>query len=170
MTQTLTAKNGGDSAKDGNNKTPQTQVRVLGQYIKDVSFENPNVHKLLGGQGDGPNLRLEVNVNGKEIAKNVYESAIQFKAEATNKAGVIYDLELLYAGLFQIEHMPIQAMEQFLLINCPALLFPFLRRIVADLTRDGGFPPLMLDPIDFAALYLRRQQELNQQAKSSSLS
>jgi preprotein translocase subunit SecB len=168
MAQTLTAKNGGDGGKDGN-KTPQTQVRVLGQYIKDVSFENPNVHKLLGGQGDPPNLRLEVNVNGKEIAKNVYESAIQFKAEATNKAGVIYDLELLYAGLFQIEHMPIQAMEQFLLINCPALLFPFLRRIVADLTRDGGFPPLMLDPIDFAALYLRRQQELNQQAKGSPL-
>jgi preprotein translocase subunit SecB len=169
MAQTLTAKNGGDGVKDSD-KTPQTQIHVLGQYIKDVSFENPNVHKLLGGQADAPNLRLEVNVNGKEVAKNVYESAIQFKAEATNKAGVIYDLELIYAGLFQIEHMPTQAMEQFLLINCPALLFPFLRRIVADLTRDGGFPPLMLDPIDFATLYLRRQQQLNEQAKGSPLS
>jgi preprotein translocase subunit SecB len=169
MAQTVTAKNGGETAKGGD-KTPQTQVRVLGQFIKDVSFENPNVHKLLGGQGDAPNLRLEVNVNGKEIAKNVYESAIEFKAEATNKAGVIYDLELIYAGLFQIEHMPTQAMEQFLLINCPALLFPFLRRIVADLTRDGGFPPLMLDPIDFAALYLRRQQQLTEQAKDPPIS
>lgn len=148
----------------------QAQVRVLGQFIKDLSFENPNIRKLLGGGGgENPNLRVEVNVNASTVAEKVYESAIQFKAEATNKAGVIYDLELVYAGLFQLENLPPQALEPFLLINCPALLFPFLRRLVADLTREGGFPPLMLDPIDFAGLYLRRQQEKGGEAAKPAL-
>jgi preprotein translocase subunit SecB len=137
----------------------QVQVRVLAQYIKDLSFENPNVRKLLTGPGENPNLRIEVNVNAAKIADTDFESAIQFKAEAANKAGVIYDMELVYGGIFRLENMPEQALEPFLLINCPMLLFPFLRRLVADLTREGGFPPLMLDPIDFAGLYVKRQQE-----------
>lgn len=154
--------------KDGNGnigKPPsgdedqKAQIRVVGQYIKDLSFENPNVRKLLdAGGGEKPSLRIEVNVNATKVADKVFESAIQFKAEATNKAGVIYDLELAYAGMFQIENMPEQALEPFLLINCPALLFPFLRRLVADLTREGGFPPLLLDPIDFGSLFMQRQQ------------
>jgi len=135
------------------------QVRVVGQYIKDLSFENPNVGKLLEGPGEKPTLRIEVNVGATKVADKAYESAIMFKAEATNNAGVIYDLELAYAGLFQIENLPEQALEPFLLINCPSLLFPFLRRLVADLTREGGFPPLLLDPIDFAGLFIQRQQQ-----------
>ena len=89
----------------------------------------------------------------------LFESAIKFKAEAINAGGTIYDLEVVYAGLFHIENMPPQALEPFMLINCPTLLFPFLRRLVADLTREGGFPPLLLDPIDFAQLYMQRQQK-----------
>ena len=138
---------------------PPFQARVVGQYIKDLSFENPNVGKLLQTQGENPNLQLEVNVNAKTVSKDLYESAIEFKANASNKSGVIYDLELVYAGLFKIENIPQQALEPFLLINCPLLLFPFLRRLAADLTREGGFPPLLLDPIDFGGLYMRRKQE-----------
>ncbi|HEY7550217.1 MAG TPA: protein-export chaperone SecB, partial [Hyphomicrobiaceae bacterium] len=82
-----------------------------------------------------------------------------FKAEATNKLGTIYDLELAYAGMFQVENLPEPALEPFLLIDCPTLLFPFVRRLVADLTREGGFPPLLLDPINFANLFAKRQQE-----------
>jgi preprotein translocase subunit SecB len=138
---------------------PPIQARVIGQYIKDLSFENPNVGRVLAGPGDSPNLRVEVNVNASQIADKTFESAIQFKAEASNKSGVIYDLELVYAGLFQVENMPQQALEPFLLIHCPTLLFPFVRRLVADLTREGGFPPLMLDPIDFSSLYRHRPQQ-----------
>ena len=138
---------------------PSVQVRVAGQYIKDLSFENPNVHKLLQGPGEKPALRVEVNVNATKIADRMFESAILFKAEAVSDAGVIYDLELAYAGLFEIQNLPEQSLEPFLLINCPTLLFPFLRRIVADLTREGGFPPLLLDPIDFAVLFMQRQQQ-----------
>ena len=137
---------------------PPIQAQVVGQYIKDLSFENPNVGKLLNGPGESPHLNLEVNVNAKRLEAGLFESAVDFKAQATNKAGVIYDLELVYAGMFKIENMPAQALEPFLLINCPLLMFPFLRRLVADLTREGGFPPLLLDPIDFAGLFMRRQQ------------
>jgi preprotein translocase subunit SecB len=138
---------------------PAVQVRVVGQYIKDLSFENPNVRKMLDGPGEKPALRVEVNVNATKVSDRVFESAIMFKAEAASGSGVIYDLELAYAGMFEIQNLPEQALEPFLLINCPSLLFPFLRRIVADLTREGGFPPLLLDPIDFAALFMQRQQQ-----------
>ncbi len=144
------------------------QARVVGQYIKDLSFENPNVGKLLQAAGDNPNLKLEVNVNATRAGNDLYESAIEFKAHASNKAGVIYDLELIYAGLFKIENVPPQALEPFLLINCPSLLFPFLRRLAADLTREGGFPPLLLDPIDFAGLYVRRKQQAAEAQKAES--
>ena len=113
---------------------------------------------LLAAPSEKPALRIEVNVNATKLADKAFESLIEFKAEATSKSSVIYDLELAYAGLFQIENLPEQALEPFLLINCPALLFPFLRRLVADLTREGGFTPLWLDPIDFAALFMQRRQ------------
>ncbi len=154
--------NGTSEAAGAAGAQPPFQARVVGQYIKDLSFENPNVGKLLQQQGDNPNLQLEVNVNAKTVGKDLYESAIEFKAHASNKAGVIYDLELVYAGLFRIENVPQQALEPFLLINCPLLLFPFLRRLAADLTREGGFPPLLLDPIDFGSLYVRRKQQAQQ--------
>jgi len=144
----------------------QVQVRVMAQYIKDLSFESPNVQKLLDGPGEAPNLRVEVNVNASKVNNTAFESVINFKAEATNKAGTIYDLELAYAGMFQVENLPDGALEPFLLIDCPTLLFPFVRRLVADLTREGGFPPLMLDPINFATLFARRQQEMAAQPQA----
>jgi len=144
----------------------QVQVRVMAQYIKDLSFESPNIHKLLDGPGEAPNLRVEVNVNASKVNANAFESVINFKADASNKAGTIYDLELAYAGMFQVENLPEPALEPFLLIECPTLLFPFVRRLVADLTREGGFPPLMLDPINFANLFARRQHERAAQAQA----
>lgn len=138
---------------------PPVQVRILSQYVKDLSFENPIVRKLMASPGDAPNLKVEVNVNAERLEGDVFESAIEFKATATNNIGTIYVLETVYAGLFKIESMPEQALEPFLLISGPTTIFPFLRRLVADVTREGGYPPLMLDPIDFASLYMRRQKE-----------
>lgn len=90
--------------------------------------------------------------------------AIEFKATASNNLGTIYVLETVYAGVLKIESIPEQALEPFLLISGPTMIFPFLRRLVADITREGGFPPLLLDPIDFGGLYVRRQQQLAQSA------
>lgn len=137
----------------------QVQVQLLGQYIKDLSFENPNVGKMIESKGDAPDLRVEINVAAKRVGPDVYESAIHFHGNAKGSIGVIYDLELDYGGLFRIQNIPEEAIEPFLLVNCPTLLFPFLRRIVADVTRDGGFPPLLLDPMDFGALFMRRKQQ-----------
>jgi len=164
MAEPTKAGNGGGASPPAG-AAQQVQVRVIAQYIKDLSFENPNVRKLLESAGEAPNLRIEVNVNANKVANNTFESTINFKAEATNKLGTIYDLELSYAGMFQIENMPEPSMEPFLLIDCPALLFPFARRLVADLTREGGFPPLLLDPINFAGLFAKRQQEKSGQGQ-----
>jgi preprotein translocase subunit SecB len=149
----------GNGESRGQADASQAQIRILAQYIKDLSFENPNVTKLAQGAGQAPNLRVEVNVNATKVGDKTYESALQLKADATNNLGTIYDLELIYAGMFEIENMPQPALEPFLLINCPSLLFPFARRIVADMTREGGFPPLLLDPIDFAMLFQKKQEE-----------
>jgi preprotein translocase subunit SecB len=154
------------AASNGQRGVTPIQAQVVGQFIKDLSFENPNIDKIMGdGPGDNPNIQLEVNVDARtaDADKNVYESAINFRAHATSKIGTIYDLEVVYAGLFRIQNVPKEALEPFLLVNCPAILFPFLRRLLADITREGGFPPLLLDPIDFGALYVRRQQELQEQ-------
>jgi preprotein translocase subunit SecB len=163
MSEATKTGNGGGASPPAAS-APQPQVRVVAQYIKDLSFECPNVAKLIDGPGEAPNLRVEVNVNASKLAGSTFESTINFKAEATNKAGTIYDMELAYAGMFQIENLPESALEPFLLIDCPALLFPFARRLVADLTREGGFPPLLLDPINFANLFNKRQQERSAQA------
>lgn len=153
---------GAEAQPDG-----QIKAQVVAQYIKDLSFENPNVEKLLTGPGENPNMKLEVNVNGRRIKDDLFESAIDFTAHATSQAGTIYQLELVYAGMFQIKNIPEEALEPFLLINCPTLLFPYLRRLASDLTREGGFPPLLLDPIDFAGLYMRRKQEEGQESPAT---
>lgn len=154
---------GNGQAMDG---ADRMQIRVLTQFIKDLSFENPSIGKPVIGQGENPNLQVDVAVNASKVqaAQSVYESAITLKALCSAKAGTVYDLEVEYGGLFDLPNMPEQALEPFLVVNAPSLLFPFLRRIVADITREGGFPPLMLEPIDFAALYMQRRQQAEQAA------
>lgn len=165
-----------DQSKNGNgtadaakaaSQAPSIQVKIVTQYVKDISFENPNIRKLIVSPGDNPNVKIEVNVAGNQIEKDLYESAIQFKATASNNIGTLYVMETEYAGLLKVESLPEGALEPFLLISGPTILFPFLRRLVADITREGGFPPLMLEPIDFAGLYRMRQQELAAQANKT---
>lgn len=158
MAEPTNGKNGATDAVKADASTP-IQAKIVSQYLKDLSFENPNVRKLISGGGETPNLKVEVNVNAQRIEGELYESAIEFKATAANNIGTIYVLEAVYAGLFKIETIPEQALQPFLLISGPSMIFPFLRRLVADVTREGEFPPLLLDPIDFAGLFMRRQQE-----------
>lgn len=141
------------------------EAQSLGQYIKDLSFENPSVGKVHLEPGETPNIKVEVNVEARRTGPDIYESSIEIKALATHKEATIYDLELVYTGLFRLRNIPDTALEPFLLINCPALVFPFARRLIADVTREGGFPPLLLEPIDFAQLFMRRHQEATATAK-----
>lgn len=148
----------GKSATDGAGQGP-IQARVLAQFIRDLSFEVPSVGRLMKRPGDNPNMAIEINVSAQHIEDARFESAIEFTAKATDSEGPVYDLEIVYGGVFEIGRIPQQALEPFLLVNCPSLLFPYLRRIASDLTRESGFQPLLLDPIDFGQLYIQRKQQ-----------
>ncbi|WP_147109824.1 protein-export chaperone SecB [Tateyamaria sp. syn59] len=141
------------------------QMRVLGQYIRDMSFENIVSQK--GASADvQPDVQVQVNLDAKKRAQdNQYECSIKLNVTSKAKEGdaVLFVLEIDYVGMFHIENVPEDQMHPFLLIECPRMIFPFLRRVVSDITRDGGFPPLNLENIDFVSLYrneiARRQKE-----------
>jgi preprotein translocase subunit SecB len=156
-----TGTNGGKTPAAGDT-TLQPQVNVLGQYIKDLSFEAPDTDRFFSGPGNNPNLQLNFNVQVRNLKEDAFEVALSLEGEARSDAGVLYNIELVYAGAFVLRNLPQEAVRPVLFVECPSLLFPFARRIVADLSREGGFPPLLLDPIDFGGLY-RRQLESGQQ-------
>ena len=131
----------------------QPQLTMLALYVKDLSFESPSVPKSLQGPGQNPQLRVGVNVNAAPRGEDAYEVALQLEVHASSDLGVIYNVELMYGGLFRLRGVPENLLQPVLFVDCPTILFPFVRRVLADVVRDGGFPPLMLDPIDFARLY-----------------
>ena len=143
----------------GGNGTTQgaaPSMKILGQYVKDLSFENPDAPRSLAGQEGQPEINISVNVNAKPLADTDFEVELHLDAKAMNKDKVVFATELLYAGIFRLENIPQDALHPIVLVECPRMIFPFARQIVADVTRNGGFPPLMLDPIDFAAMYQQR--------------
>ncbi|KIN65753.1 Protein-export protein SecB [Sulfitobacter noctilucae] len=131
------------------------QMRVLGQYIRDMSFENIMAQK--GSNADvQPDVQVQVNLDAKKRSTdNQYESSIKLNVTSKDTGGdtTLFVLEIDYVGIFHIEGVPDDQIHPFLLIECPRMIFPFLRRIVSDVTRDGGFPPLNLENIDFVSLY-----------------
>ncbi|MBL4639091.1 MAG: protein-export chaperone SecB [Kordiimonadaceae bacterium] len=135
------------------------QAGVLAQYVRDLSFENPNAPASLQAQSASkPAIDVNVNVGVRQVNDEVYEVELKITAKATQKAEdgteqVAFVVELSYGSLFGIRNLPEDALKPFLLIQAPNLMFPFARRIVADASRDGGFPPLLLEPINFEALY-----------------
>ena len=144
---------------------PQVRMNVLGQYIRDLSFENVLAQKGAGGQVK-PDVQVQVSLDArKRQTEHQYEIVMKLKITSTSKAeegadgeagtaaATLFLMELEYAGLFHVEGVPEAQLHPFLLIECPRMLFPFVRRIVHDVTRDGGFPALNLDTIDFMALY-----------------
>ncbi len=154
--------NGGNIPRQAPDNPQAPQVNVVGQYIKDLSFECPDATHFFRGPGKNPNLQINFNVQVRNLQEDAYEVALSLEGEAKSDEGVLYNIELVYAGAFVLRNLPNEAIQPVLFIECPALLFPFVRRLVADLSREGGFPPLLLDPIDFAGLY-RRRAEMGQQ-------
>ena len=137
----------------------QPSMRILGQYLKDLSFENPNAPQALAPQQNQPDINIAVNVNARNLAPTDFEVELHLDAKATSEGKVIFASELLFAGVFRMENFPANMLHAAVLIECPRMLFPFARQILADATRNGGFPPLMLDPIDFAGMYQKRMQQ-----------
>ncbi len=147
---------------------PVLPVTIHGQYIKDLSFETPGPFQIAGSSKESPSINLNIEVKAKPMADNRFEVELQITAEATRDSQRAFMLELTYAGAFTLQNIPEQNIPPVLLIECPRLLFPFARAIVAEVTRDGGFPPLSLAPIDFAEIYRRQVQKAQEQQGSKS--
>jgi len=151
----MTTQNGGQT--DAN----APGLGILGQYVKDLSFENPNAPQSLMTQPEQqPAVDVQINVNAKPMAEPDYEVELKIEVRAEDKKAkrVLFNLELAYAGVFRISNVPKENIQPLLLIECPRLLFPFVRRIVADSISEGGFPPIMLQPVDFASLFRARAE------------
>jgi preprotein translocase subunit SecB len=137
------------------------QLNVLAQYTKDLSFENPNAPASLAPQQQQPNINIQINVSANATAEHEFEVVLQVEGKADNAGSLLFSFELAYAGVFRVMNVPQENLHPLVMIECPRLLFPFAREIIATAVRDGGFPPLMLDPVDFVGLY---RQNMERQA------
>ncbi|WP_295814219.1 protein-export chaperone SecB [uncultured Nitratireductor sp.] len=150
-----------EAPKAGNGAQPA--LNVLTQYVKDLSFESPGAPQSLRGRSESPAININVNVNANPLGETDYDVVLTLNAKAEAEGKVLFNVELVYGGVFRVAGFPQEHMLPVLFIECPRLLFPFARQVIADATRAGGFPPLMIDPIDFARMFQQRVAE--EQAK-----
>jgi preprotein translocase subunit SecB len=151
-----TTNNGGPS------ETTPPQLTVIAQYIKDFSFENPNAPKSLTPLSQAPRIGVQINVNAKPLSDTDVEVTLKIDGKAETGDSLMFGFELEFAGVFRAQNIPNEALNTVVLIECPRLLFPFAREIIATAVRNGGFPPLLLDPVDFAALYRQRMAQMQE--------
>ena len=145
----------------GGPEGPPLRMQIVSQYVKDLSFENPAAPA--GNMSTRPQIDLGVDLAARRLDTERFEVEVKLRVSAKGDDKPLFLLELAYGGLFLIQNAPEEILQQILLIDAPHLLFPFARRIVADAIRDGGMPPLMIEPIDFASLYRARMAEAQQQ-------
>jgi preprotein translocase subunit SecB len=162
MAEQDSATAGNGSGQDGT----ETQFTVLAQYIKDMSVENPNAPQVFQWETQ-PNLDVQFNLNAQKIGDDVHEVAIKIEVTARSDNGVHFVVDLTYAGVFGARNMPEDSLGPVLLIEAPRLLFPFARQVVSEAVTSTGFPPLLLEPIDFAAAYLAQADAMQGQGNLS---
>ena len=153
----MTTTNGGPSAE------MQQQLSVVAQYIKDFSFENPNAPQSLAAGSEPPQIGIQINVNASPLSDTDIEVALKLDGKAESAGDLMFHFELEFAGVFRIRNVPQESLNAIVLIECPRLLFPFAREIIATAVRNGGFPPLLLDPVDFVGLYRQKMAQLQPQ-------
>ena len=152
---------------DGNGGA-MPQLEALAQYVKDLSFENPNAPRSLAPQTSAPNIAIQVNVNARDISANEVEVDLSLDGKAGEGENMLFSFEIVYSGVFRLTNIPQEHIHQVVMIECPRLMFPFARSVLANAVRDGGFPPFLLQPVDFAALYQARMAELQKQQPMNS--
>jgi len=155
----MTTTNGGPTPPQPQPDTTAPQLNVLGQYIKDFSFENPNAPRSLAPSQTQPSINIAINVGVQQLGQTEFEVSLKLEGKAENTGSVMFAFDLTFAGIFRLQNVPQEHLQPLLLIECPRLLFPFAREIVATSVRNGGFAPLLLDPVDFVALYQQRMAE-----------
>ena len=145
---------------NGAQEATPPQLNVLAQYTKDLSFENPNAPSSLQPQETQPAINIQINVQANNVADNEFEVTLHVDGKAENAGKVLFKFDLAYAGVFRIVNVPKENLHPLVMIECPRLLFPFAREIVSTAVRNGGFAPLLLDPVDFVALYQQRVAQM----------
>jgi preprotein translocase subunit SecB len=151
--------NGGPSPDPQQPQQAVPQLNVLGQYVKDFSFENPNAPRSLAPNQEQPQINVQINVSVGQLAPTDYEVTLKLDGKAEASGSVLFAFDLTFAGVFRIQNVPQEHLQPLVMIECPRLLFPFAREIIGTAVRNGGFAPLLLDPVDFVSLY---QQKLAQ--------
>ena len=154
----MTTTNGGQAQEPNPEQLPQ--LSVVGQYIKDFSFENPNAPKSLAGGQEAPQINIQINVNAAPMSDTDIEVVLMVAGKAETGGSLMFNFELAFGGVFRIRNVPQESLNAVVLIECPRLLFPFAREIIATTVRNGGFPPLLLDPVDFVALYRQKMAQM----------
>jgi preprotein translocase subunit SecB len=157
--------NGGPSPETQAQQTAPS-VNVLGQYVKDFSFENPHAPRSLQPSEQQPAINIQINVQVGQLAATDYEVSLKLEGKAESSGQVLFAFDLTLAGVFRLQNLPQDHIQPIVMIECPRLLFPFAREMVATAVRNGGFPPLLLDPVDFVALYQQRMAQQGQQPPS----
>jgi preprotein translocase subunit SecB len=142
------------------------QIGIQSQYVKDLSFENPGAPGSLVGSTEPPDIQVNVEVQARALQAESYEVSLHITASGKNGQTTLFMLDLTYGAVCKVVGVPKDSLQPVLLVECPRLLFPFARRVLSDATRDGGFPPLMLNPIDFLSLYRQQQQQQSKAATS----
>ncbi|RYE00890.1 MAG: protein-export chaperone SecB [Sphingomonadales bacterium] len=150
----------GEPAQNGEDTAPA--VGVISQYVKDFSFENPSSPAIYQSQVQ-PAIDVQFNIGSVSVGEGVYEVVLKIEVRAQAETQTAFIVDLSYAGLFGLRNIPEDQIDPFLLGEAPRILFPFARRVLADAIRDGGFPPLLLEPIDFAGIYLQQRAQQDQQ-------
>jgi preprotein translocase subunit SecB len=156
-------------ADDNTQGAPSPSLNILAQYTKDLSFENPGAPRSLQARDKAPAININVNVNANPLSETDFDVVLTLNVDAKEDEKVVFAAELVYGGVFRVTGFPQEHMLPVLFIECPRLLFPFARQIVADVTRNGGFPPLMIDPIDFAQMFTQRMAQEQAKAKVQTL-
>ncbi|MCK0197489.1 protein-export chaperone SecB [Ancylobacter sp. 6x-1] len=143
---------------DADNAVTMPTLHVVAQYTKDLSFENPGAPATLSPNGQ-PQIGIQINVNARPARDGEFEVELKIEAKAETNGKVLFNVELVYGGLFRVQNVAEETLHPFVMIECPRMLFPFARQILADTVRNGGFPPLMIDPVDFVSLYRQRMAQ-----------
>lgn len=166
MAKKPTETNGGAAAEAPAAAQQAPQINVLGQFIKDLSFENPNApQSFIRKPEKAPPLNVQINVNARPLSETDFMVELMLEAKAGEDKDILFNIELVYAGIFRLQNTTQDQIHPLVMIECPRLLFPFARQIIADAARNGGFPPLMIDPVDFAQMFQRRMAEEQAKAK-----
>ena len=157
--------NGNSTNGNAEKAAQKRSITSNGQFIKDLSFENPNAGKQFQGESP-PKIDISISVNGRPAPDSSHEVELNITAKATVNEELLFLVELVYGGTFKISGVTPEQIEPVVMIECPRLLFPFARRIIADCTRDGGYPPLMIEPMDFARMYMQRRSQTAEEKQS----